>query len=196
VRSIRRAEALFVGGCQLSFSMVANTHFRRFCQRLVQIGAQHRNIILGDILFGRKTVRKDIVSLVNDLKAFIREKLKSSLADRAVVFTTDLWSDNVVQPSYLDINFYWVETDGADNTDWSIKTAMYASKAFVEKKTAVNIKDYIDEILSEAGCEPNDLPITTDKGANIVAAISLKKKFLCCLREIVPFPLFPVIPLS
>jgi hypothetical protein len=126
--------------------------------------------MVDDILFGRKTVRKDIVSLVNDVKAFIREKLKSSLADGAVVFTTDLRSDNVIQPSYLDINFYWVETDGADNTDWSIKTAMYATKAFVEKKTAVSIKYCIDEILSEAGCEPNDLPVTTDKGANIVAA--------------------------
>jgi hypothetical protein len=35
---IRRADALFVGGCHLSFRIVDNTHFRRFCLRLVQTG--------------------------------------------------------------------------------------------------------------------------------------------------------------
>jgi hypothetical protein len=76
-----------------------------------------------DIPFGRKTFRKCIVSLVNDVKACVRQKLKSSLSDGAVVFKINLWSDNVVQRI-----FYWAETDGADNTGWSIKTATYAMK--------------------------------------------------------------------
>ena len=48
-----------------------------------------------------------------------------------------------------------------------------------ERKTANNIKACIDGILIDASCKPDDIPITTDKGANIVAATSQKQQLNC-----------------
>ena len=56
---------------------------------------------------------------------------------------------------------------------------MYACHLFEEKKTAINLRDCIDNILMEVGYEPDDIPITTDKGANIVAATSQKQQITC-----------------
>ena len=80
------------------------------------------------------------------------------------------------------MNFVLVETD--DDCNWSLKTGMYACQLFEEKKTAINLRDCIDDILMEVGCEPDDISITTDKGANIVAATSQKQQLTCMCHRL------------
>jgi len=59
----------------------------------------------------------------------IQETIKSSLQkpaeQGAVSVVTDLWSDNIVSRSYLDVTLFWVEESGPDNRIWSLKCAMY-----------------------------------------------------------------------
>ena len=59
--------------------------------------------------------------------------------------TTDLWSDNVAQRSYLDLSLVWV--DNSEEGIWSLKTAMYACKVFEVKKTAENLRQCMDCLL-------------------------------------------------
>ena len=51
---------------------------------------------------------------------------------------------------------------------------MYAWKNFTERKTSFNIQQSIDNILMELTSNPDNIPVTTDKGANIVAAMNKK----------------------
>ena len=96
--------------------------------------------------------------------------------------TTDLWSDNVVQRSYLDLRFVWV--DNSEEGIWSLKTAMYACKVFEVKKMAENLRQCMDGMLTEVSCDPDDIPVTTDKGANIVAATSQKQQLTCICHRL------------
>ena len=139
---------------------------------------------IDDIFFGRKTVRNDVFGLVDVLKYCIRSKIKTSIVKGTVAFTTDLWSDNIVQRSYLDIYFIWVETNPIDDTVWSIGTAIFACRSLKERKTAYNIKACIDGILIEARCEPDDIRVTTDKEANTVAVTSQKQQLNCTCHRL------------
>ena len=60
--------------------------------------------------------------------SLIQETIKESIADPsklgAVSCVTDLWSDNVVQRSYLDVTFFWIEESGPDNRKWALKHTM------------------------------------------------------------------------
>ena len=100
----------------------------------------------------------------------------------AVSFVSDLWSDSVVQRSHLDVTFFWIEESGPDKRQWAIKHAMYVCKFFPETKTADHIQVALDRILIEAGLEAENMPCTTDKGANMVAATNSKCHINCaCL---------------
>jgi len=59
---------------------------------------------------------------------------------------------------------------------------MYACKVFEVKKTAGNIRHCMDGLLTEVGCDPDDITVTTDKGAHIVAATSQKQEAPLMLR--------------
>ena len=179
---LRENEAKFIGGCQLPFNVVDNEHFRTLCQNLIEIGAKYGSVGARDVLVGRKSVRSDILKMATLVKNAIKGKLHKPVAEGTVAVTTDLWTDGVVQRSYLDMNFIWVETD--DDSNWSLKTGMYACQLFEEKKTAINLRDCIDDILVEVGCEPDDITITTDKGANIVAATSQKQQLTCMCHRL------------
>ena len=67
-------------------------------------------------------------------------------------------------------NLFWIEESGPDKRQWAIIHAMYACKFFPETKAADHIQVALDRILIEAGLEAENVPCTTDKGANMVAA--------------------------
>jgi len=71
------------------------------------------------------------------IQGSIRELIAGPSRLGAVSFVSDLWSDSVVQHSYLDVMFFWVEESGPQ---WAIKHAMYACKFFFKTKTADHIQ--------------------------------------------------------
>ena len=94
---------------------------------------------------------------------------------------TDMWSDNVVQNSYLELTLFWVSQD-AD--EWSLKCGMFACKYFPDKKSADNIVKVLDDSLVSAGLKPDTVAVTTDKGANIVAATAQKIRVDCACHRL------------
>ena len=118
----------------------------------------------------------------------IKETIKESIADPskllAVSFVTDLWSDNVVQRSYLDVTFFWIEESGPDKREWALKHAMYACKFFPDTKTADHIQITLDRILTEAGLDAENVPCTTDKGPNMILATHSKCHINCACNHL------------
>ena len=91
-----------------------------------------------------------------------------------------------MQTSYLDVSFFWISQEmdhdnGIGKELWSFKRAMYACKVFPKIKTSENIEFELDQILTEVYCDPANTPVTTDKGANIVAATvqKIRLDFTC-----------------
>ena len=89
------------------------------------MGASHGCVPASEFIVGRLTVRKDIVSKLPQIQETIKSRLQKPAEQGAVSVVTDLWSDNVVSRSYLDVTLFWVEESGPDNRIWSLKCAMY-----------------------------------------------------------------------
>ena len=94
----------------------------------------------------------------------IKNALIEPAKHAAVSFVADLWTDNIVSRSYLDVTFFWVEESGVDKRIWSLRQAMYACKFFPESKTADHIQVAIDKILCKVDHDTAHTPCTTDKG--------------------------------
>jgi len=154
----------------LPYRFVEQEALKDFAQAFVDLGAAYGRIPASDLIVGRKTVRNDIVKTFSQIQGSIRELLVGPSKLGAVTFVSDLWSDSVVQRSYLDVTFFWIEESGSDKRRWAIKHAMYACKFFPETKTGEHIQVALDRILIEVGLESEGVPCTTDKGANMVAA--------------------------
>ena len=140
-----------------------------------------------EFIVGRLTVCRDIVSKLPHIQAIIRSSLQESAELGAVSVVTDLWSDNVVSRSYLDVTFFWVEESGPGKRKWSLKHAMYACKFFPESKTADHIQGALDQILDDAGLDVENTPYTTDKtdkGSNMVAATKSKCHVNCACHRL------------
>jgi len=61
---------------------------------------------------------------------------------------------------------------------------MYACRFFPETKTADHIQLALDRILIKAGLETENVPCTTDKGANMVAATNSKCHINCACHRL------------
>ena len=123
--------------------------------------------------------------------SLVQGTIKGSIADPsklgAVLCVTDLWSDNVVQRSYLDVTFFWIEESGPDNREWGGHSNMpyvYACKFFPDTKTTDHIHITLDRILIEVGLDAENVQCTTDKGANIVAATHSKCHINCLCHRL------------
>ena len=84
----------------------------------------------------------------------IKDAMINSARYGAVSFVADLWTDNVVCQSYLDVTFFWVEESRIDKRIWSLRHAMYACKFFLNQKQQIIsklllIEYYLKLILSQ-----------------------------------------------
>ena len=145
---------------------------------MIRIGAKYGNVSASNIIPGRKAISKSTVEQIITIQKDICSRLQDPIQRDAVAFTTDLWTDNVMNRSYLDVSFFWISQDtdesGTGKELWTLKRAMYACKVFPKLKNSETIESELDQILTEVYCDPANTPVTTDKGANMVAATAQK----------------------
>jgi hypothetical protein len=92
--------------------------------------------------------------------------LAEPLSADALTLTLDLWSDNYVHRSYLDIHAFWV-----DKT-FNLKNCILAVRHFgTERHTGGNISALVQAIMNEFGLDLTKVTTTTDKGSNVVSAL-------------------------
>ena len=131
---IRERTAALVAAAQLPYGFVENNELDKFAQSFIELGG---NVPAYDLIISRTTVRREIVIKA----ACIQESIKNALIESAkygsVLFVADLWTDNVVSRSYLDVTFFWVEESGFDKRIWSLRHAMYACKFFLNQKQQI-----------------------------------------------------------
>lgn len=111
---IRKRTATLVAATQLPYRFVEQEPLIDFAQAFVDLGAAYGRVPASDLIVGRKTVKNDIVKTFSQIQGSIRELLASPSKLGAVSCVSDLWSDNVVQRSYLDVTFFWIDESGSD----------------------------------------------------------------------------------
>ena len=136
--------ATLIAAAQLPYRFVEQEPLK---EAFVNLGAVFGRVSASDFLVGRHTVRNDIVKKFNEVQEILRELIAAPSKLGAVSFVSDLWSDNVVQRSYLDVTFFWVQETGPDKRQWALKHGMYACKFFPDRKTADHIQINLDRIL-------------------------------------------------
>ena len=103
---IRKRTATLVAAAQLPYRFVEQESLKDFAQAFVDLGAGYGHVSASDFIAGRKTVRSDIVKTFGQIQGSIRELIAGPSKLGAVSFVSDLWSDSVVQRSYLDVTFF------------------------------------------------------------------------------------------
>ena len=86
--------------------------------------------------------------------------------------------------SYLDVTFFWIEESGPDKREWALKLTMHACNFFPDTKTADHLQITLERILTEAGLDAQNVPCTTDKDANMVAATHSKCHINCACHRL------------
>ena len=164
---VKVAQTKMVSGCHMSFNVVENETYKSFAQTMISVGAKYGNVKAASVLYGRKTIKEKTIDMAHKLRDQIKSNVQKAATEGSVSMVTDMWSDNVVQNSYMEVTFFWI-SDESDN--WKLKRGMFECKYFPDRKTADNIAKALDDCLISAGLQPESIPVTTDKGANVVAA--------------------------
>lgn len=131
-----------------------------------------------DVWFGRKSIRE---ATVHEFDLFVTKMIdivKAADCVHEFAVCTDLWTDDYQKTSYLDFTGFWLN-------GWSLMHTMLRCKAFdYERKTAENIRNEIIQIMDQFNLHRDDTPITTDGGANIVAALREESRYQCMAHRL------------
>ncbi|CAN0184100.1 unnamed protein product, partial [Discosporangium mesarthrocarpum] len=77
--------------------------------------------------------------------------------------TSDIWTANTGVP-YISLTAYWIETT---TEPWTLKKATVGCEAFGGSHTATRVQQKLEHMADVLGIKGNNLPMTTDTGANI-----------------------------
>jgi len=98
-----------------------NANFKSFAQTMIKVGAKYGNIAADSIIYGRQKIRENTLQMVTDVQANIESCIHKAAKDGAVYMVTDMWSDNVVQNSYLKVT--WGRLGVGTWHCWAVGTA-------------------------------------------------------------------------
>lgn len=112
----------------------------------------------------RQTISNNISKIYDDAESLIIQFLK--ISPKVIAVILDLWSDDGVKLSYLNISISY-------SLNFEIETISLAILPSYEQKTMENLKADIIYILRKFGLCDKCLVFVSDQGANIKAAIRL-----------------------
>ena len=133
----------------------------------MKLQQKHSSLLdVRDLIPHRTTVSRHVHTQAATEHDILKEILMS---ESKVSFTTDMWTEQHSQKSYLAITAHWI-TD-----DWQLVSRVICTKEHDSalKKTAANIHAALQEVFEEYGIGDRlaSSVITTDRGSNMVKAL-------------------------
>jgi hypothetical protein len=161
------------------FSALEGMGLRRLGQVLLDIGATYNRVSIDGILPSPNTVKEAVLKLADEASESLTAKLNGLPERGRVAATTDLWTDKYKNNSYLDLTVFFV-----DDSDQLHHQIVRCGLFVEERKTAANIRAVLVQWFNDVGISENVitsklLPVTTDLGANFVAAFKDAKRMDC-----------------
>ena len=172
--NLKRKEVVYCVEGYNSFKSVEHDGFVSMMQTCVDLGAKYGKFDVGKTAVGRKAVSREVVNLASDVKKNLVAELKPAAEDGSVALCIDMYTDDYRKKSYLDVHASWVDRD------FSLHHAALAVRHFgPDAHTGDNISTAVNGILAEYNLSEEDTPVTTDHGANIVAALRNNVRLDC-----------------
>jgi len=129
-----------------------------------------------DILVTIKVTRKEVSLMV---KQKLKDRLASEILDETVALCLYLYTDDYGKKAFLDVHASWIDKE------FKIHHAALAIRHFgTASHTGDNIASAVNVILAEYGLQEDGTPITTDHGANVVAALRCKIRLDCLCHRL------------
>lgn len=165
---LKLAEVQYVVSGMHSFRSVEDDGLLTLAKTLISIGERYGNVDVGEIWYGRKSVSEYTLQQLSEFSEKIKKIIAEPIRCGNVACTTDLWTDDVVKRTYLDLSLFWIDEA------WKFRHTMLQCKVFEERKTAANIEKEILRCFEQFGLVPGNTPITTDAGMYQVIEIIMK----------------------
>ena len=173
LEKIKSFQALFSIGNLASFKLHESKATHDFVQACINIGAKYGRIDSRSVLASRKAVKDQCIQLQNKLHNKLIQIIK---ANKYLAFTTDIWSSSN-SDSFLEVHLVYLE-------DFEIKTCQLFMIHFDIRHTTANIYDELITQFRKFCVDTSHLKITTDSGANILAAVNNFNGFRCACHRL------------
>lgn len=178
-QNIKELEVKFCAGGYHSFRSVEQDGFQQLLQACVDLGAKYGKLNVKDVLVGRMSVARETVVMAGFVKKQILSRLKEPIDDETVAVCVDLYTDDYRKRSYLDIHAVWIDRN------FNFQHAIIAVRHFgTQSHTSDNISSAVSDVLAEYGLSSDSTPITTDHGANVVAALKNGVRLDCMCHRL------------
>lgn len=168
---IKDTEVKYVASGLRPFREVEDPGLIEMVQLGIDLGSEFGQIDAKECLVGRKTVAEELKTTSEKYRQEMAKTLQKPIATREISGSMDLWRD-MFRRYYLDFSVSWLE-------GWNLRSTQMRCGLFDQAKTAENIQAASDKLFDEFGLIKGDMPITTDRGANVIAGLRDELRFQC-----------------
>lgn len=74
-KRVMRLQSYFVAGALLPFQIMDNPYFHNLSNELISVGAKFGKVSVENVLSGRRTVQKDLLAMMEDVKKLVKTAL-------------------------------------------------------------------------------------------------------------------------
>lgn len=147
----------------------------------VNIGAKYGNLEdseLKSLIPNPPTVSRWTGEIAKVLREALYRELYRIVTEAGIAFTTDVWTDNFRQLSYLVITAHFVDSEiGSEKLVLRDQTICLNALDVCEKKTGQYLAEVINYVLEEIGIIylKDKMVLVTDRGTNIISAGNILK---------------------
>lgn len=107
-QKLKNAQSIFTIKSMSPYAINENPGLMQLANELIRIGAVYGNIKAESILFGRKTISSDCISLSVTKQQKLKDKIESFDSNKSICLASDIWSSRNGD-SFLQIQIVYVD---------------------------------------------------------------------------------------
>jgi len=162
------------------FETIAGEGFASLAQAFISIGVKYGMVSAKDVIPNPTTVSRKTAEVADSVRnETAKPQVLECLNNWGGGVTTDMWTEMFTQTSYITVTIHYVDQD------WKLMECVLATRSLdVDQRhtalTAANVKQAVDDILTEFDVDMNKIVFITDRGANMLCAMKDCKHVSCC----------------
>ena len=175
--AITKLAVEFVAMDVRSFETVNGQGFQAIAQGLIDVGARSGRVDAVKLLPDATTVSRNLKKCADDIREKLIPILREQVTESNAAATLDMWTDDYKKVAYLCVTLHYI------NKKWELKERVLCTAEWDStlRKTGEHLRAATQQILRKfnLGEFYNKLVYVTDRGSNIVAALSNATRLSC-----------------
>lgn len=137
------------------FSSVIGPGFLNLANKFIQVGTLNGNVKAEIIIPHPTTVSRRLPYVAAQKRQELKEHFKA-ISKQGIAISTDIWTDDYQMKSFLGVNAHFVHKGSLNERTLCVRAT--------EDKTAINIRNMLEEILAENDIAMENAVFVTDRG--------------------------------